>query len=133
LKDADLTNAQVCGYFYGTRFSGASLVQADLSFSDFIGPNYNFEMNFYRARLIGAKLRHCQFSSASFQNADCCEADFSGAIFRDVEMKGCNLGRACFKEAEVERTMLSPAQMREADLARVIMTGRAACASHVAI
>jgi uncharacterized protein YjbI with pentapeptide repeats len=114
LKNADLTRARICGYFYGTRLGEASLSQANLSFSDFIGPKYNFEMSFSGARLPGAKLRHCYISSASFCNADCYATDFSHTIFSDVEMKGCNLSRARFEGAEVERTMFSPDQMREA-------------------
>jgi uncharacterized protein YjbI with pentapeptide repeats len=121
-----VTVGRLCGYFYGTRLGEASLVQADLSFSDFIGPKYDFEMSFSGAQLGGAKLRHCKMSSASFHNADCSKVDFSRTIFRDVQMKGCNLSRARFEQAEVERTIFSPDQMREADLARVLMTRRAA-------
>ena len=121
LKNADLTNARICGYFYGTRLGEASLAQADLSFSDFIGPKYDFEMSFSGARLGGAKLRYCRISLASFYNADCSETDFSRSTFRDVKMKGCNLSRARFRGAEVKRTMFSPDQMRVANLRRVIV------------
>jgi uncharacterized protein YjbI with pentapeptide repeats len=41
LNDADLTNARICGYFYGTRLGGASLMLADLSWSDFLGPTHH--------------------------------------------------------------------------------------------
>jgi uncharacterized protein YjbI with pentapeptide repeats len=121
LKNADLTKARICGYFYSTRLGEALLTLADLSFSDFIGPKYDFEMSFSGARLGGAKLRHCHISSASFYNADCSEADFSRTIFYNVKMKGCNLHRARFRGAEVERKMFSPDQMREANLTRIIM------------
>src|SRR5450631_749767 len=55
LRDADLTEARICGYFYGTKLVGASLVQADLSHSNFLGPKH-YEMSFSTAKLRGAKL-----------------------------------------------------------------------------
>jgi uncharacterized protein YjbI with pentapeptide repeats len=58
LRDADLTEARICGQFYGTKLAGASLVHADLSLSDFMGPMH-YEMNFSRANLSEAQLRHC--------------------------------------------------------------------------
>jgi hypothetical protein len=95
LRDADLTEARICGFFYGTKLVGASLVQADLSHSNFLGPKH-YEMSFSGAQLIGAKLRHCQISSVSFFNADCSETDFSYTVLSDVRMKGCNLIGAIF-------------------------------------
>jgi uncharacterized protein YjbI with pentapeptide repeats len=71
---------------------------------------------FKRVALIGgAKLHHCQISSATFFNADCTGADFSHTEFSDVRMKGCNLSGACFRDAKFERWMIPPDQMRDAD------------------
>ena len=95
LRDANLTEARIYGYFYGAKLVGASLVQADLSHSNFLGPKH-YEMTFSRAKMRDAKLRHCQISSATFFNADCSEVDFSHTDFWDVRMKGCNLRGACF-------------------------------------
>jgi uncharacterized protein YjbI with pentapeptide repeats len=117
LNDADLTEAQICGYFYSTKLGGASLIRANLSRSDFLVPTH-YEMTFSGAQLSGAKLRHCRISSASFFHADCSGADFSHAIVSDVRMNGCNLTRACFRGAEIERTMFSADQVRQADLRR---------------
>jgi uncharacterized protein YjbI with pentapeptide repeats len=115
LNSADLSEARICGYFYGTKLVGAFLVQADLSFSDFLGPKRYEMTTFSGAHLIGAKLRHCRISSASFFNADCSETDFSHSVFSDVRMKGCNLSCASFHGTEIEQTMFSPDQIRDAD------------------
>ena len=115
LNSADLSEARICGYFYGTKLVGAFLVQADLSFSDFLGPKRYEMTTFSGAHLIGAKLRHCRISSASFFNADCSETDFSHSVFSDVRMNGCNLSRASFHGAEIEQTMFSADQIRDAD------------------
>jgi uncharacterized protein YjbI with pentapeptide repeats len=115
LQYADLSEARICGFFYGTKMVGACLRRADLSFSDFLGPKY-YDVSFSTAQLSGAKLRHCQISSATFFNADCTGADFSHTVFSDVRMKGCNLSGACFRNAEFERWMIAPDQIRDADL-----------------
>jgi uncharacterized protein YjbI with pentapeptide repeats len=120
LRDADLTEARICGYFYGTKLVAASLVQADLSRSNFLGPKH-YEMSFSGAQLTGAKLRHCQISSVSFFNADCSEADFSCTVLSDVRMKGCNLIGAIFREAEFERAVFSPYQMPDKELRLTIV------------
>ena len=64
LHDADLTEANICGFFYGTKLVGASLVRADLCHSTFLGPKH-YEMTFSGAQMRGAKLRHCQISCAN--------------------------------------------------------------------
>jgi uncharacterized protein YjbI with pentapeptide repeats len=115
LRDADLTEARICGYFYGTKLVGASVVQADLSHSNFLGPKH-YEMTFSGAQMRGAKLRHCQISSATFFNADCTGADFSHTEFSDVRMKECNLSGACFRTAKFEPWMITRDQIRDADL-----------------
>jgi len=117
LNGADLTEAQICGYFYGTQMGGASLVRTDLSHSDLLGPMHH-GMSFAGAQLHGAKMCDCRLSSVSFFNADCAGADFSLAILSDVRMKGCVLTRARFREAEIERTMFSPDQMQQVDVRR---------------
>ena len=114
LHNSDLSEARICGYFYGTKLRDASLVRADLSLSDFLGPKH-YETSFSGAQLRGAKLHHCRISSASFFNADCSGVDFSRTVFSDVRMKGCNLSRASFHGAEIEQTMFSPDQIRDAD------------------
>jgi uncharacterized protein YjbI with pentapeptide repeats len=118
LRDADLSEARICGFFYGTKMVGACLRRADLSFSDFLGPKY-YEMTFSGAQMRDAKLRHCEISSATFFNADCTDTDFSHTVFSDVRMKGCNLSSACFRNAEFERWMIPPDQIRDADLRKV--------------
>jgi uncharacterized protein YjbI with pentapeptide repeats len=118
LREADLSEARICGFFYGTKMVGACLRRADLSFSDFLGPKY-YDVSFSTAQLSGAKLRHCQISSATFFNADCTEADFSHTEFSDVRMKGCNLSGACFRNTKFERWMITPDQIRDADLRNV--------------
>jgi uncharacterized protein YjbI with pentapeptide repeats len=100
LLNADLSNAQVCGFFHGTKLRDASLLRADLSLSDFQGPH--FETSFSGAQLNGALFRHCNISSTSFFNADCSGADFSYAAFSEVRMTGCNLRNACFHGAEID-------------------------------
>jgi uncharacterized protein YjbI with pentapeptide repeats len=85
LCGADLSEARICGFFYGANLNGARLTRSDLSFSDFIGPKFCHEMSFFRAELTGARLRHCQISNASFSKATCTEADFSGTVFSNVE------------------------------------------------
>jgi uncharacterized protein YjbI with pentapeptide repeats len=112
LRDADLTEARICGYFYGTKLVGASLVRADFCHSNFLGPKH-YEMTFSGAQMRGAKLRHCQISSATFFNADCAGVDFSHTVFSDVRMDGCNLSDACFRNAEFERWMITPGPMRD--------------------
>jgi uncharacterized protein YjbI with pentapeptide repeats len=112
---ADLSEARICGFFYGTKMIGACLRRADLSFSDFLGPKY-YDVSFSTAQLSGAKLRHCQISSATFFNADCTGADFSHTVFSDVRMKGCNLTGACLQNAEFERWMITPGPLRDTDL-----------------
>jgi uncharacterized protein YjbI with pentapeptide repeats len=102
LHDADLAEARVCGYFYGTKLVRASLVRTDFSHSNFLGPKHH-EMTFSWAQMKGARLRHCQISSATFFNADCTDADFSHSVFSDVQMKGCNLSDSCFRNVEFVR------------------------------
>lgn len=115
LSNADLTEARTCGYFFGTKLSEASLLRADLSQSDFLGPKHH-EMSFVGAQLGGAKLHDCRMSSVSFFNADCSGTDFSRSVFSDVQMKGCNLSRARFRGAEIELTIFSSEQIHQADL-----------------
>jgi uncharacterized protein YjbI with pentapeptide repeats len=116
LQKADLSQARICGFFYGTKLGGASLVRADLSLSDFMGSPKHVETTLSGANLSGAKLRDCQISSVRFFNADCSKADFSHSTFFDVRTKGCNLKGAQFQGAQVERTTLSPDQICEIDL-----------------
>ncbi|WP_172842776.1 pentapeptide repeat-containing protein [Bradyrhizobium erythrophlei] len=116
LTHADLTKAQICGFFYGSDLRNTSLVEADLSFSDFVGPNFSFDMSFGGARMRGAKLRHCRISNASFYSSDCRNTDFFGTQFSDVSVDGCDLSHAHFENAEIELTMFSPDQMQQAEL-----------------
>lgn len=106
LCDADLTEARICGHFYGAKLARTSLVRAVLSLSDFIGP-LHYEMTFSQANLSGARLRHCHISSASFYNADCSGVDFSCSVFSEVRMKNCNLTGAILQGAEFERAVFS--------------------------
>jgi uncharacterized protein YjbI with pentapeptide repeats len=118
LHDADLTEAKICGFFYGTKLVRARLCHADFSHSNFLGPKH-YDTTFSSAQMIGARLRHCQISSVSFYNANCTEVDFSHSGFWDVRMKGCNLRGACFNNAAIQRWMLSPDQKGQADLRNV--------------
>jgi uncharacterized protein YjbI with pentapeptide repeats len=120
LHEADLSEARICGYFYGTKLRDASLVQADLSLSDFLGPRH-YEMSFSGARLTSARLRDCQISSVSFFDADCSEADFSGSTFSDVRTKGCNLSGSRLQGTKIERTLFSADQLRGADFRDAII------------
>jgi uncharacterized protein YjbI with pentapeptide repeats len=121
LNDADLCEAKICGQFYGTNLARASLVKADLSLSDFLGP-VHYEMNFSGANLRGASLRYCHVSSVNFSKADCSDVDFSGSVFSDVITKGCHLRGAVFCDAEFERAVFSPHRIVDSEL-RQIMTG----------
>jgi uncharacterized protein YjbI with pentapeptide repeats len=118
LHDADLTEARICGHFYGAKLVRASLVRAVLSLSDFLG----YEMSFSQANLSGAQLRHCHISSASFSNADCSGVDFSCSVFSEVRIKNCNLTGANLRGAEFERPVFSPYQVLDTELQRT-MTG----------
>jgi uncharacterized protein YjbI with pentapeptide repeats len=102
LHDADLTEAKICGFFYGTKLVGAELAQTDLSHSIFLGPKHH-EMSFSGAKMRGAMLRHCQISSVSFFNADCSAVDFSYSELFEVRMKSCDLSDSCFSYATFER------------------------------
>jgi uncharacterized protein YjbI with pentapeptide repeats len=115
LRDADLSEARIGGFFYGTKMGGTSLVKADLSLSDFLGSPKHVETTFSGANLSSAKLRDCRISSVSFFNADCTNADFSRSVFADVRAKSCNLSGARFHEAEIERTTFTPDQTCWAD------------------
>lgn len=119
LSNSDLADARICGDFYGTRLGGASLMRADLSWSELLGPMHH-EMSLAGAQLTDAKLRHCRISSASFSHADCSGADFSHSILSDIRMKGCNLSRARFKGAQIERVVFSVEQIDQADLRQYI-------------
>ena len=119
LRDTDLTEARICGQFYGTKLAGVSLAQADLSLSDFMGPMH-YETNFSLANLSGAKLRHCHISSVSFSDANCSGADFSGTIFSEILTKNCNFKGAIFHEAEFERSVFSPHKIPDSELQRNI-------------
>ena len=116
LANADLTKARICGFFYESDLRYTSLKETDLSFSDFLGPNLSFDMNFSGARMRDAKLRHCRISNASFYNSDCRATDFFGTQFCDVNMNGCDLNFANFENAEVELTMFSLDQIRQVEL-----------------
>jgi uncharacterized protein YjbI with pentapeptide repeats len=120
LRDADLTEARICGHFYGTKLAGASLVHADLSLSDFMGPMH-YEMNFSRANLSEAQLRHCHISSASFSNANCSGVDFSHAIFSEVRTEHGDFAGAIFHKAEFERAVFSTHTILDPELQRIIM------------
>ena len=119
LTDADLTDARVCGYFYGARLGGASLVRADFSRSDFLGPMHH-EMSFAGTQLTDAKLRHCNISSVSFFNADCSGTDFSHSFLSELRMKGCNLSRARFHGVQIERTTFSTEQINQGNLRQYV-------------
>jgi uncharacterized protein YjbI with pentapeptide repeats len=118
LHKADLSQAEVCGFFYGTKLVDSCLVGADLSLSDFMGNPRHVETTFSGAILSGAKLRDCRISSVSFFNADCFKADLSRSTFSDVRMKGCNLMGARFRGAEIERTVFPPYQIDDLELRR---------------
>jgi uncharacterized protein YjbI with pentapeptide repeats len=111
LFDADLSEARICGFFYGTKLRDASLVRADLSFSDFQGPNC--ETSFSGAQSKDAAFRCCNISSTSFFQADCSGADFTYSVFSAVRMTSCRLRNACFHGAEVAGTTFSPDQTRD--------------------
>jgi uncharacterized protein YjbI with pentapeptide repeats len=115
LNNTDLFQAEICGFFYGTKFVGSCLLEADLSFSDFLGCPKHVETTLSGANLSGAKLRDCRISSVSFFNADCTNADFSRSTFSNVRAKSCNLSGARFHEAEIERTTFTPDQICHAD------------------
>jgi uncharacterized protein YjbI with pentapeptide repeats len=115
LHDADLSQAQICGYFYATKLVDVSMVQSDLSVSDLMGSPKHCETTFSGSNLRDAKLRDCRISAVSFFNANCSGADFSHSVFSDVRMKGCNLSRARFQGTEIERTMFSSDQIRDAN------------------
>jgi uncharacterized protein YjbI with pentapeptide repeats len=52
LSNSDLTEAQICGFFYGSRLDETLLVEADLSFSNLIGPcELTFGLSLSHARL----------------------------------------------------------------------------------
>jgi uncharacterized protein YjbI with pentapeptide repeats len=102
LHDADLTEAKISGFFFGTKLVRTRLCHADLSYSNFLGPKF-YETTFSGAQMIGAKLRHCQISSVSFYNANCTKVDFSHSDFSEVLMKGCNFSDACFLNATFDR------------------------------
>jgi uncharacterized protein YjbI with pentapeptide repeats len=107
LTGADLTEAKICGYFYGTKLDGVSLVRADLSHSTFLGPKF-YEMTFAGANMNGANLSDCQISSASFFKADCTETDFSRTVVTDVRIMGCKFGGDRFRGAEIDKSMFTP-------------------------
>jgi uncharacterized protein YjbI with pentapeptide repeats len=102
LHDADLSEAAISGFFYGTRLVRARLCHADLSYSNFLSPKF-YETTFTSAQMIGAKFRHCQFSSVSFYNANCTEVDFSHSDFSDTQLKGCNLLASRFSSTSFQR------------------------------
>jgi hypothetical protein len=77
LHHADLSQARICGFFHGAKFVDSCLVEADLSFSDFMGSPKHYETTLSGANLRGAKLCDRPVSSVSFYNADCSNADFS--------------------------------------------------------
>ncbi len=122
LNDADLSEARMCGQFCGTDLVRASLVKADLSLSDFLGP-VRYEMNFSRANLRGASLKNCHISSASFSKADCSDVDFSGSVLSDVITKDRNLLGTVFSKTEFERPVFSLHQIEDFELRKVMTEG----------
>jgi uncharacterized protein YjbI with pentapeptide repeats len=122
LNDADLSEARICGFFLGTGLARATLVRADLSSSDFLGPMH-YEMNFSRANLSGARLRHCRISSANFANADCTGVDFSRSVFSEVIITNCDLRGAALRGTEFERAVFSPHQVPDTELQRIMTEG----------
>ena len=106
--DADLTNANICGYFFGANLRGARLVEANLSHSNFTGP-MRCELTFAGTNLKASKLTDCLISCVSFFGADLSDTDFSR--FSDVIMKGCKLARARLEEATFDQRDISSAQM----------------------
>jgi uncharacterized protein YjbI with pentapeptide repeats len=119
LNDADLSEARICGYFYGAKLARVSMVRANFSFSDFLGPIHH-EMTFARANLSKAKLRHCHVSSVNLSNADCSRVDFSRTVFSDLIVKDCNFGGAVFRGTEFERAVFSPHHIQDLELRRVM-------------
>jgi uncharacterized protein YjbI with pentapeptide repeats len=112
LTDSDLTEAQIYGYFYGTRLGGSTLVGADLSKSEFLGPKHH-DMSFAGANLSGANLSGCRLSSVSFFRANCSRADFSNTVLSDVRMKECDLSGAYFRDAELSPIVFSAVQLNQ--------------------
>jgi len=77
LQEANLDRARVRGYFNDCSLSGASLVSADFSQSEFSGiESYN---RFAGARLIGTKFHNASVGSARLDRAIIDGADFLGA------------------------------------------------------
>jgi uncharacterized protein YjbI with pentapeptide repeats len=112
LTDADLTEAQIRGCFYGTRMGGSTLVRANFCNSDFLGPKYH-EMSFAGANLSDAHLRDCRIASVTFFRANCSGTDFSRAVLSDVRMKDCNLSGARFRGADIASARFSDDQIRQ--------------------
>jgi uncharacterized protein YjbI with pentapeptide repeats len=122
LNDVDLSDARICGFFLGAKLARTTLVRADLSFSDFLGPMH-YEMSFSQANLSGARFRHCRISSANFANADCSGVDFSRSVFSEVIMTNCNLRGAVLRGTEFERAVFSPYQAADTELQRIMTEG----------
>jgi uncharacterized protein YjbI with pentapeptide repeats len=76
LSFSNFDNAQVMGYFSGTRFSSSSLDNTDLSHSDFAGMKYVCENSFSGSTLTRTRFQHASIEGTNFRSARLCEVDF---------------------------------------------------------
>jgi uncharacterized protein YjbI with pentapeptide repeats len=101
---ADLSGAKLsCAYLDDVNFSGATLVETDLTCSRLRGAN-----------LSGAKLSLARLRTIDFRNANLVNADFSKTEIWACDFDGANLSGANFKDAD-----LSAVSLRNTDLRRV--------------
>ncbi|MGE9010686.1 pentapeptide repeat-containing protein [Leptospira interrogans] len=76
LSFSNFDNARVMGYFSGTRFGSSSLLDTDLSHSDFTGIKYVCENSFSASKLTRTRFKHASIESTNFRSARLCEVDF---------------------------------------------------------
>jgi uncharacterized protein YjbI with pentapeptide repeats len=75
---ADFSRAKIRGFFHESNFCSATMIEADLSYSDFCGTGFS-QTSFYGADLSAAKFNFANLSHVNFSSANCTEMDFINA------------------------------------------------------
>lgn len=104
-----------CSRFVGTNFTGATMMQTDLSRIDAEGANF-YGANLRNSNFSDANLRRATFYGADLKQASLVAADASQSNFVGSDVQNASLERGVFDSADFQGANLANANLRGAIL-----------------
>jgi uncharacterized protein YjbI with pentapeptide repeats len=116
LSGADMTEARLANAdFSGTKLDSAVLVQAKMGETEFTRASMK-EADLTGARGSGVKLNHVDLSGAVLREADLTEADFGGSNLSGADLTRADLARASLEGAVLAKAIFVHASLDEVEL-----------------